>query len=241
MSHVDDGILHACLDGALDALADAGELPPGTTVTDITAHLQACAACSAHLRVERDRRESAAAVLRDAAPRRSDIPPLPTAATTAPLSTTATPPSTTEPRSTAEPRTTAEPRSTAEPLSTTRPFPAPESLPAKSPAPAAGRAARSHRSRRTWLPLTWAATVVLAIGAGWWGRAALREQPQFATSHESLETVQRESAPAAASPLADDQTAAGSRARRDAGEALSPSSTMEEPAAASPAGLATRG
>lgn len=109
MSHVADGILHAYLDGALDALSDAGELPDGATAADIVAHLSSCADCRARLETERAIREGAGIVLNDAAPLRVAAPPL-SGITAAP---------------------------------------------------------RSRRAR--WLPMSWAATVLLAVGAGWWG------------------------------------------------------------------------
>lgn len=75
MPHVDDGILHAYLDGALGALADAGALPNGAAAADIEAHFRACADCRARLEAERDVRERAGLVLRDAALPAVDMPP----------------------------------------------------------------------------------------------------------------------------------------------------------------------
>ncbi|MBR9989829.1 MAG: zf-HC2 domain-containing protein [Gemmatimonadetes bacterium] len=126
MSHVDDGILHAYLDGALDALADAGELPDGATAADVLAHLRACADCRSRLEAERAVREAAGVVLGDASLSHIDVPP----------------------------------------------FAAIESRP---------------RPRR-WVPLSWAASILLAMGAGWWGSEMWRAQPgSFATGQfESL-------------------------------------------------------
>lgn len=112
MPHVDEGTLHAYLDGAVEALADAGALPAGVTRASIDAHFALCADCRAALAAERDIRERAGLVLQDAAP------------------------------------------AWAEP-------PSYESL-------------RPTTRRRTWVPLTWAATVLLAVGAGWWGRDITR-------------------------------------------------------------------
>jgi hypothetical protein len=67
MQHVDEGILHAYLDGALDALAVTGTLPHGVTRTNVESHFRACADCTALLAAERQLRDGARAVLLDAA------------------------------------------------------------------------------------------------------------------------------------------------------------------------------
>src|SRR5690606_32012518 len=84
MSHVDDGTLHAYLDGALDALSDAGELPDGMTGADVTSHLSTCADCRARLEAERAVRESAGAVLGDLPMPGQHVPDLPALDTTRP-------------------------------------------------------------------------------------------------------------------------------------------------------------
>lgn len=61
MSHVDEGALHAYLDGALD------ELPPDEAEA-IRAHLEDCAECAARLEAERSVRSSAHGILGMAAP-----------------------------------------------------------------------------------------------------------------------------------------------------------------------------
>lgn len=61
MQHIDDGALHAYLDGALDALG-AGE------ARRVRAHLDACAACARRLEEERAVRAEAEAILGEAAP-----------------------------------------------------------------------------------------------------------------------------------------------------------------------------
>ena len=114
MSHVADGILHAYLDGALDALSDAGELPDGMKSADVMAHLSACADCRARLEAERRVREGAGVILGDASVPHVEVPAF---------------------------------------------------------AGVAG-ARRSRRAR--WLPLGWAASVLLALGAGWWGSEVWR-------------------------------------------------------------------
>ncbi|MGH7465038.1 MAG: hypothetical protein ACREK1_07675, partial [Longimicrobiales bacterium] len=116
MPHVDDGVLHAYLDGALAALSDAGELPEGMTAADVVSHLGTCADCRARLETERDTRERAGLVLGAAAPSHVDVPP---------YATIAGPP---------------------------------------------------RVRRRRWVPVSWAASVLVALGAGWWGSAIWRTQ-----------------------------------------------------------------
>jgi anti-sigma factor RsiW len=66
MSHVDEGTLHAYLDG---------ELPSGER-TELEAHLAGCATCRANLAEERALRERATAVLGSARPAEHPAPPL---------------------------------------------------------------------------------------------------------------------------------------------------------------------
>jgi len=61
MSHIDEGALHAYLDGALDAY-------PAAEATRIREHLESCAACAARLAGERAIREEADAILEMTAP-----------------------------------------------------------------------------------------------------------------------------------------------------------------------------
>lgn len=61
MSHVDEGALHAYLDGALDEY-------PATEAEEIRAHLDACAECAEKLEVEREARSEAHAILAMATP-----------------------------------------------------------------------------------------------------------------------------------------------------------------------------
>jgi hypothetical protein len=128
MPHVDEGTLHACLDGALDALSDAGELPGGATAADVMEHLRSCADCRARLEAERSIREGAGVVLRDARLSDVDVPPF-----------------------------------------------------AELP-----RVQRARRAR--WLPLGWAASILLAVGAGWWGSEAWRT-PAASFDGAARETV----------------------------------------------------
>ena len=66
MSHVDEGTLHAYLDG---------ELPSAERAT-LEAHLEGCATCRANLTEERGLRERASAVLGSARPAERPAPPL---------------------------------------------------------------------------------------------------------------------------------------------------------------------
>lgn len=116
MPHVDDGILHAYLDGALDALGAAGELPDQMSAAHVRAHLTDCADCRARLDIEREIRERAGVVLRQTGYVDAVIP----------------------------------------------------ALAALDGAPRA--------RRRTWMPMTWAASMILALGAGWWGSVLWRAQ-----------------------------------------------------------------
>ena len=128
MPHVDEGILHAYLDGALDALHEGGALPDAMTPADVISHLDACADCRARLNIERDIREQAGMVLRDAAPV-VHAPPI-------------------------------------------------ESL-------------RTTRRAAAWVPYAWAASLMMAVGAGWWGSQLARDE----MSTPALQSVAEEAAP----------------------------------------------
>jgi hypothetical protein len=154
MPHIDDGILHAHLDGALPALSDAGELPDGMSAADVMAHLSACADCRARLEAERGIREQAGLVLRDVALPTVAVPPFADIAG------------------------------------------APVALPRSQP--------------RRWMPLTWAATVLLAIGFGWWGSALWRAQDLAQMA--ALESVQSRAASSAPAPGVAEATTAESGA-----------------------------
>lgn len=68
MSHVDDGALHAYLDGALDSL-------PASEAARIREHIGSCPACGARLEEERALRAEAEAILAGAAPGVGPLPP----------------------------------------------------------------------------------------------------------------------------------------------------------------------
>ena len=136
MPHIDEGVLHAYLDGALDALAAEGALPDGVDASDVDAHLRACADCRALLARERDVRERAGIVMRDARLHTVDVPPF-------------------------------------------------EML-AQS---------RTAARRRGWLPLAWAASLLLAVGAGWYGSAIFRSTSMMVATESAASLP--EGAPAA--------------------------------------------
>jgi hypothetical protein len=132
MPHVDDGVLHAYLDGALTALADAGVLQDGASVADVEAHLRDCGDCRARLEAERTVRLQAGSVLYDARPAVMDMPPFERIAPASP------------------------PR------------------------------------QRSTLKYAWAASVLLALGAGWMGGLLLRggaDSSQQASRMESMDAA----------------------------------------------------
>lgn len=69
MRHVDDGTLHAYLDGALDAL-------PAVEAERVREHLGTCEACAARLEEERAVREEAAVILAETGPDIGELAPL---------------------------------------------------------------------------------------------------------------------------------------------------------------------
>ena len=143
MSHVDEGTLHAILDGALDALSDAGELPGGATAADVIEHLRTCADCRARLEAERSIRASAGLILNDARLPDVDVPPF------------------------------------------------------------AGLPVAERGRRGRWIPLGWAASILLAVGAGWWGSAAWRVPgPSFdGVAQEAASSAQAEAEQASREPM----------------------------------------
>jgi hypothetical protein len=109
MQHVDEGLLHALLDGELAALGSGRE-------AEVRRHLAGCAACRTRLAEEREVRDRAGALLRRGGPVGVEVPPF-------------------------------------------------EAL--------AARRAPARRPRRV-AALAWAASLVLALSAGWLARSALR-------------------------------------------------------------------
>jgi hypothetical protein len=117
MRHVNEGEIHAYLDGALDLVA-------GEDATAIREHLSTCEDCARLLEEERGIREGAGEILRDSDPVEIPLPPL-------------------------------------------------EELRERALAPPAPEqedelALSRHARWNAWqIPLTWAATVILALGIGW--------------------------------------------------------------------------
>lgn len=129
MRHVDEGLLHAWLDGELAALGPSRE-------AELLRHLAECAECRARLEEERAVRERAYALLR------------------------------------------------GDPLAV-------EAPPFETVAARAGLSARRPPRRAA---LVWAATVVLALGAGWLARSTL-QRPEPAGETRTLAVAAREEAP----------------------------------------------
>jgi hypothetical protein len=97
---------------------------------------------------------------------------------------------------------------------------------------------RGHRS--TWLPAAWAASVLLAVGAGWWGSEVWREGSAVRPATETV-AASRDAAggPAAeAAPVAEDQapssvaSAAGASSTTAGTATTRPADAAERPAAA---------
>jgi hypothetical protein len=171
MPHVDEGLLHAWLDGGLQAMSDAGALPHGITPANVETHLRACADCRALLEQERAIRERAGLVLHDAALPVVDAPPF---------------------------------EMIAQHQTATR--------------------------KRTWLPMAWAASVLLAVGAGWWGSEIARsdEATQVLESTAARASdAQRETAAVADAPTA--QAAADEPAPMPQARAAAPSPSRAPP------------
>jgi len=82
-------------------------------------------------------------------------------------------------------------------------------------------AAAAVRHRRNAIPLTWAATVILALGLGWFGRGAVYQprQPSVAGTARSMEAAADMTAaapePAQPVPQLREQASAGAGARRN--------------------------
>ena len=117
MRHVDEGEIHAYLDGALDLVA-------GEDATAIREHLSTCEDCARRLEQERGIRVAAGEILHDSDPIEIPLPPLEE------LRERALAP------------------------------PAPEQTDESAPS-------RYARWNAWQIPLTWAATVILALGIGW--------------------------------------------------------------------------
>jgi hypothetical protein len=132
MSHVDEGTLHAYLDGALDSL-------PAAQAEQVRRHLAMCGECQARLEEERALRDEASAILGGVALDVGDLPAF-------------------------------------------------EDLRAMAAARAAPSASPGSRLRR----VAWAASVVLAMGTGWFLRGGV---PQPSRTLERMDHATEAAAP----------------------------------------------
>lgn len=130
MRHIDDGALHAYLDGAHELIGTPGG------VDELETHLAECAACQARLEAESAVRDRTAAILAMGAPPATELPPF---------------------------------------------------------AALEGRRERGRRRLRGRVPLAWAATVVLAVGAGWIAREVLESPAEQRLSAVSVAAPESQS------------------------------------------------
>lgn len=147
MQHVDEGLLHALLDGELSALGGARE-------AEVRRHLAGCAECRARLEEARGIHERADALLRGGDPVGVEVPPF-------------------------------------------------EAL-----------AARRVPARGPWrgTALAWAASVVLALGAGWLARSAL-QAPETAAEPRMRTAAPERAAPPPVASAAPESTPPAETAR----------------------------
>lgn len=138
MRHIDDGALHAYLDGAHDLIGAPGG------VDALVTHLSECAACRARLEAERAVRDRAAAILGMGAPLATELPPF----------------------------TALERRRGLAAAGAGAGAAAVGDSGNGEDKRDAGTAGGSARRPGVWrrMPLAWAATIVLAVGAGWIAR-----------------------------------------------------------------------
>jgi hypothetical protein len=171
MSHVDDGTLHAFLDGALPR-GEAGTMA-------VEAHLAVCADCGARLERERAVKERAGEVLKGATPLVTAMPDF------------------------------------DEIL-------ARHGSQATQPSPATRAAGRARGPARSPVPLAWAASVVLALGAGWMAHA-LRDTVDLGPEASVTEAMapERMAADADGAPVAGTQPTAEDAANKTDAPAVS--------------------
>jgi Putative zinc-finger len=192
MSHVDEGLIHAYLDGAFPPGSQQGE--------EIEAHLEVCVDCRVLLEKAREVKDRAQLVMHRLAPPVVTAPPF-------------------------DEILARRERSRA----------AAGGAPA-TPEPTASQAA-SRRRLLPPLPLAWAATLILAIGAGWMVRAYMAPAAlgvATSTESEALDAA----APAPPAPALDD---ARLRLPPVTGEGSAASAAAEPPPAAPIGGRAEQG
>lgn len=171
MSHVDEGLIHAYIDGAF---------PPGNPQgEEIEAHTALCVDCRVRLEKARELKERAQVVMHRLAPPSIAMPPF------------------------------------EEVLARRDRQRSAAAVAAVPPAQAAGSPAPRNRRRSDIFPIpfAWAATVILAVGAGWMGRELMLNQRTDADQAAAL-VESRPALPATpdAAPPASTETAAGADA-----------------------------
>jgi hypothetical protein len=152
MSHVDEGLIHAWIDGAFEP----GD-PEGAA---IEAHLDTCADCRANVEAALRLKERAAHVLRHAAP--------PDAVRVEPFEQMIS--ARRAEGAKAAPGTNAEPAALPE-------------------QPRSGRTVKAQSRRRPHVPLAWAASLTVAVTAGWFANTMLRPDRSSAPSDAAFEHV----------------------------------------------------
>ncbi|MGD8277428.1 MAG: zf-HC2 domain-containing protein [Gemmatimonadota bacterium] len=166
MSHVDNGLIHAWLDGAL--------MPGDPKRTAFEEHLELCDECRARVEAERRIRDRAADVLKSVAPDAVRV----------------------EPFEQMIARRRAE-RAAAEAVPA-----APDDVPGRVDTAPPATAAPSRRRRR-FVPLAWAASLLMAVSAGWFARTWLPSRYVPADQVAERPVVETDLAPTAAAPARD--------------------------------------
>lgn len=153
MSHIPDGTLHAWLDGAAGFESAAEE-------ESFHAHLEVCEDCRARLEEARRLREDAQAILSDSGPDAIEPPAFGELEARAMVRVSR------ERAGDSDAEVAASVSRVAGPRGAVRRVGDPET---------------TRSGRRPWLsrrvPLAWAASIVMAIGAGWFGNRILQESP----------------------------------------------------------------
>lgn len=166
MSHVDDGLIHAWLDGALFA----GD--PKRTAFE--KHLELCDECRDRVEAERRVRDRAADVLRSAAPDAVRVEPF---------------------EQMIAARLAARAAAAAGPA-------ARDDVPGRVDSATPVTTAPSHRRRR-FVPLAWAASLLMAVTAGWFARVYLPVRSASSDQVAERPATESDVAPTAAAPITD--------------------------------------
>lgn len=161
MSHVDEGLIHAYIDGAFPPGNEQGE--------ELEAHVALCVDCRVRLEKARELKERAQVVMHRLAPETIVTPPF-------------------------EEVLARRERNRAAGIGTAA---------AAAEQPQTGRPLNRRRTDIFPIPFAWAATVILAVGAGWMGRELVLNQRLDAADQAATIVPSEAEAPAsdAASPL----------------------------------------